>query len=300
MLLTDAIELFLSEFRPSTRKSYLYVLMDMQAYLGPARPLGDIRSQHLLEYARHYRGKTTAAGEPITPATVQKYSKTVKTFWNWAVRVELIEKSPAAVLRVAKLRSAIGREKAISEEELARLLDFVKWKPRDYALILFLADTGCRAGGAAGLRIDDLDLDNFRATVTEKGDKTRPVVFGDVCATAIRAWLLKRPRGAGIYVFSRTAGPMTANYLSLIIRRNCQAAGVRVVSAHAFRHRKGHQLADARVAPSIAATALGHSDPNITLRHYYPADWESAERELRRLATGTTPKNVIDMNKKPG
>ena len=78
---------------------------------------------------------------------------------------------------------------------------------------------------------------------------------------------------------------MKPENVSLIIRRAAQLAGVRVLSSHSLRHRKGHQLADSRIAPSIAATVLGHSDVVITLQHYYPADWESAEQAMRELMT---------------
>ncbi|MCB0079217.1 MAG: hypothetical protein KDD73_17590, partial [Anaerolineales bacterium] len=54
-------------------------------------------------------------------------------------------------------------------------------------------------------------------------------------------------------------------------------------------------LADARVAPSIAATALGHTSIQTTLDHYYPGDWESAEKALRethRAPETPTPANI--------
>lgn len=299
MELERAISLFLSEQRPSTRDSYVPVLKRMCSYLGPARPVTDIRPAHLAEYMQHLADHRHN-GQPYAPATIVKHIKTIKTFFNRLVKLEMIPKSPAHALKQKRLPAYVSRDKAMTDAELAALLDFVKRKPRDYALLLFLADTGCRISGAAGLTVDDLDLDKRRAWVEEKGDKRRQVAYGDLCAKAIITWLLRRPKRAGQYVFTRDGALMKADNISLMIRRACKAVGIRTLSGHSLRHRKGHQLADQRTAPSIAATALGHTDPTITLRHYYPADWESAERELQKLVATEelrpqTPAAPIDL-----
>lgn len=64
---------------------------------------------------------------------------------------------------------------------------------RDNALVLFLADTGCRVDGLVGLRLADLDLDACQALVIEKGDKARRVFFSEATRAALLAWLAIRP-----------------------------------------------------------------------------------------------------------
>ena len=278
MNLQPAISLFLGEKTPVTRESYFYILRDFAGFIGPSRPVETLRPAHLVEYNNQVMARD------YTPTTLRRYVKTLKTFFNWCVNLELIDKSPAHVLKAHRVPAYISRDKAMREDEFETLISYVRWKPRDHALILFLADTGCRARGAAGLKVEDLDLTRCRANVTEKGDKTRPVAFGEDCRTAINYWLFKRPKGAGVYVFSRTTNPIKAATVGEIVRRNCLHCGVRSLGSHSLRHRKGHQLADDHIAPSIAATVLGHSNATITLEHYYPADWETAEKEMRRLA----------------
>ena len=295
MLLTHTIELFLNEKLTVTRQSYFYILRDMQDYLGRNRPIDSIKPEHLVEYTNAVNARD------YSPITVRRYVKTVKTFFNWVVDLELIDKSPARVLKLRKVSDYVPPEKAMSEAELATLLDYVKYKPRDHALILFIADTGCRAGGASLLKIADLDLPHCRATVTEKGNKTRPVAYGEACARVIGLWLIKRPQSAGPYVFSRNQNPVKPDNISQIIRRNCLKCGLRSLGSHSLRHRKGHQLADARIAPSVAATAMGHEDARITIEHYYPHDWERAEAALRELSHhDEKPINIIDFESKRG
>lgn len=297
MNLEKAVVLFLGEYKPSTRKAYRSALAPMTGWIGPARDLGEIKPELLVEFVQKRVNR-----EGLAPATRQKHIKSIKTFFNWCVRLDLLEKSPARVIRGKKLPKAIDRHKAMNDQELETLLSSLRYKPRDYALILFLADTGCRRSGAAGLRLQDIDWEKMIAVVTEKGEKTRRVVFGEDCARAIRHWFAYRNEHhalKGVYIFTRDGLPMKPENVSLIIRRACKAAGVRVLSSHSLRHRKGHQLADARIAPSVAATALGHSDPMITLTYYYPHDWESAEKALRELITNPdaeTPSKIVSFN----
>lgn len=283
MNLGDAIALFLGEHIASTQHAYKQGLYSMRDHLGPARELADVRPELLIEYVQ-----VVIRRRGYAAATEQKHIKSIKVFFNWCVSLGLIDKSPAKVVRGKRLSRAVDRSKAMTDEELHTLLESLRFKPRDFALILFLADTGCRRGGAAGLRLKDVDWEKLIAVVTEKGSKTRMVAFGEKCADAIVRWLAFRGEHRALkdtYIFSHDGHRMDANNVSLIIRRACKVAGVRVLSSHSLRHRKGHQLADARIAPSIAATALGHSDPMITLTYYYPGDWDSAERALRELKT---------------
>lgn len=279
MNLGKAVNLFLGDYKPSTRESYKHALLMLVDYLGEDHPVERIRPASLLEF---HHDRLVPRG--YADATLRKHIKTVKTFFNWLVRMDEIDKTPAHIIKAKRLPMYVSRDKAMTDDELAVLLDYLRFKPRDYALVLFLADTGCRIGGAANCKVEDLDLTRRTGRVTEKGEITRPVRYGVLCAVAIERWLAVR-KNKGEYVFSRGYKPMKADNISLMLRRACKVVGIRTLSGHSLRHRKGHQLADARVAPSIAATALGHSDPTITLMHYYPADWASAERALDELVT---------------
>ncbi len=279
MLLKDALTLFINEFsNAATKKSYYYSLIPMSDYIGPCKPIDQITPVHLVEYHQHIKLS------PNSPATINKKVKGIQRFFNWCVSLDLLIKSPASAIHSKRRIQKVPKLKAMTDEEFHALLDYTKWRPRDHALVLFLGDTACRAAGAANLKIEDVDLDKQIATVTEKFDKTRLVAFGHDCANAIRLWLLKRPKTAGEYLFSRRPQAMKPDNISLIIRRACLTIGIRSLGSHSLRHRKGHQMADAGIAASVAATALGHSDPTTTLQHYYPDDWARAKDALTELA----------------
>ena len=278
MTLQETITLFLAQYKKKSQETYGYNLKNFSNFIGPARMIEAITPLHILEYQQYVEAR------PIALSTRATYFKMVKIFFNWLVRADLLEKSPARLLKIPRASAEVEKDKAMTDEELKRLLDWAKWRPRDFALILFLADTGCRAGGAAGLRVRDIDFDNLRALVTEKGEKTRPVSFESVCARALRTWLNKRPVKAGIYVFSAAAGPLQAASISQIVTRACQHVGVRALGSHSMRHRKGHQLAYGLVPPTLAAQALGHSNPQTTIDSYYPRGWDKTDEVMRSFA----------------
>lgn len=281
--LSNAIDLFLGEQIESTRRSYFYVLKDMMAWLGPGRPIKSVQPQILVEYIQDVRARPAIK----SPATSNKYVKTVKTLFSWAIRMGYLESSPADPLRYIRTETAIRRNKAMTDSELEKLLDYAKWNPRDHALLLFLADTGCRARGAADLQVQDINLEAMTAEIIEKGNKSRIVWFGPECKAALSTWLKKRLPSAGPYVFTKNGQRLVNNnQVGQIVRRICQHVGIRGLGSHSLRHRKGMQLADAKVPASVAATALGHEDPVITLRYYYPKDTERAEAAMRELTRG--------------
>lgn len=284
LTLARAVDLFLGEQIPSTRKSYMYVLFAMRDYVGPARPLDTIAAEYLLEHMQAIRQRPDVKSN----ATVNKHVKTIRTFFNWCVNQGFITSSPAKGLRYRRHSEAIPREKAMPDYLYERLVDYAQWHPRFYALVLFLGDTGCRIGGAAGLRWNDVDFNQSMAVVTEKGKPPREVFFGKECRAVLLRWREHHPMTRGDFVFSAKGQRILNDNLGQFFRRHCDVAGIGSWGPHSLRHRKGHQLADARVAPSVAARALGDT-VEVTMKYYYPDDLERVKEAMQDLAYRDAP-----------
>lgn len=285
MNLQDAIDLYLGEYIPTTRANYAWHLTNMATYIGPARPISEIDQADLLKYAQHVR----ASG--LAPSSIYQRIKTMKGFFRWLEKTKIISTTPANAVRNARLPRSIDADKAMSDDEFHQILAYFRQRAPHYytmqrntALFLFLGDTGCRVGAARRLTLDDLDLDNKQAFVWEKGGKRCVVFYGDAAREEIRKWLLRRPASAGIYVFSQSAKPLTSYGVSQIIRRACKKLGLRTMSGHHLRHRKGHQMAHAGVPVSVTATVLNHDNVRTTLEFYYPADLKSARDAVEKLS----------------
>lgn len=279
--LERAITLYLNEQqKPATRKTYKSTLTPMMQFVGPARTLDRVSPDLLVEYMQTVRQR-------LKPMSINTHIKSIRTFFNWCIRIGWIAKSPALALKYAKKTANIDRDKAMPDADYDQLLDYAKWDDRAYAIVLFLGDTGCRRGGLAGLMWSHVDFSSNTAVVTEKGSKTRPVWFGDECAVALRRWHISQSKNAdepATHVFTHSGQPCTVDHVSKWFRRLCVKARIEVRGPHSLRHRKGFQLGDKNINPNIGAVALGHESPSITMQFYYPADYGRARQAMEDLA----------------
>lgn len=291
LTLGEAIDLFLGEQKPSTQKSYFYNLRELRMYIGERRPLDEISSEDIIRFGQHYRKRPTV----LSPATYNKCVKTIRTFFNWCIKMDLMPPtSPARHIKRLRQVTSIDRQKAMPDDVYARLVEYSKGNARAYALVLFLGDTGCRIGGAAGLRWKDVDLHNRKAIVTEKGLPPRPVFFREECCYALIRWRQwQRVKGEGEYVFSASGAAIKSESLGDFFKRLCSAAVQRGWGPHSLRHRKGFQLADHRISPTTGAQLMGHSDVKMLLENYYPKDWDRVQQAVEEL--GYDPKKPLQM-----
>lgn len=128
------------------------------------------------------------------------------------------------------------------EDDIRRLIQAARRKPRDLALVLLLLDTGIRASECCSLTIDDVDLEGRSLLIQNgKGQKTRYVFYSDATARAISRWLAYRPEDAlddSLFISHKTHEGMSRNTLCVTMRRLGNHAGIKGtrVSPHTLRH----------------------------------------------------------------
>ena len=145
---------------------------------------------------------------------------------------------------------------------------------RNWCLMEFLYGTGCRVSEALTLREDGLDLRSGTARVIGKGNRERIVVLGDRCVEAFSEWFARcrsvvpdcAPRGSAL-VFGGITRGITRGTAHKIVKDAGEAAGVRDLHPHRFRHSfASHMLAggaDSRVIREL----LGHRRLSTTQRY---------------------------------
>ena len=215
----------------------------------------------------------------LSPYTLHQYVRSVRTFFKWLAEEGKIETNPAARLGLPPLPK--NPPKAVNEDDLVKMLDYAAQhaSKRDYALLCFIADTNARAGGVAGLVVDDLDLENRTAIVREKGRGGnacgRAVSFKQRTAEALRQWLEECPRGTYVFV-SKRRSHLTPSGIHTIIEKIAEKAGVQGRhNPHGFRH--GWAMGALRRGADLATVSqdLGHSSVVVTADFY--ARWSTKE-----------------------
>jgi site-specific recombinase XerD len=116
---------------------------------------------------------------------------------------------------------------------------------RDTALVLLLIDSGLRRGEAAGLTVNDVDLDNDVVVVIGKGSRPRGVPFGADTSQALDRYIRK---GRKTHPHARKTdalwlgprGPITGSGVAQIVERLCVKAGIPKIHPHQLRHTFAH------------------------------------------------------------
>lgn len=289
MKLTKAIQALITATRADGRSKatitgYRESLGHLVVFLGDREvetiTLADLRSyaaelrDREERFADHPARKPLAGG--LSVFSIASRLRSVKRLFNWLTEEEILTENPAKRLKLPKLPQK--EPKAISPAAFAQLLAVTEGdsliKRRDRALLLVLADTGCRVGGLVHLRVQDVDLDALSALVTEKGEKTRPVYFMPVTADALRRWLEVRPDVDVDWLFvnlgPKQAYPqLTEDAVGEALRRMKKAAGVtEPVTPHRFRHAFAREYLRNGGDLATLSRLLGHSSVEVTARYY--------------------------------
>lgn len=281
--LSDAIQQFddamIGQLADSSRQWYTYRMQGLADFFGPARPVGEISvadmrawRRHLSEIPTKYGEQRPLVNEGLSPEYINGYIRAVKRLFNWLVEEGEIEVSPAGSLKQSRRKRREPR--AIAEPDYQKMLTVAQeTNVRDLAIILFLADTGCRVGGIANLKLSDVHLDRHQqrghAVVTEKGDQSRVVYFNQTTYRAIVAYLINRPLNAGDYLFIGERGPLSSSGIYQMLKRLAKKAGVTGrYNPHAFRHRFARVVLQNGGNLAALARMLGHSDTAVTAQYY--------------------------------
>lgn len=212
----------------------------------------------------------------------------LRSFYNYFYRNELIEKNPAALVPMPKLhQKEIVR---LDADEVAILLDTVesgeklskqqllyhhKTKVRDVALLTLLLGTGIRVSECVGIDLQDIDFKNNGIKIRRKGGYEAVIYFGAEVETALMDYLEQRNH------MLPAQGHENALFLSLQNKRisvraveklvkkySSLVTNLKKITPHKLRSTYGTSLYRETGDIYLVADVLGHKDVNTTRKHY--------------------------------
>ncbi|MDM8000620.1 MAG: tyrosine-type recombinase/integrase, partial [Dehalococcoidia bacterium] len=203
--------------------------------------INDIQATELREFTVHLQSRSRFSHHRLTKPqdgrlsghTVNAYMRSLRAFFSWAAREDLIAQNPFARIRIPRAPRKIMP--TFSEAQVKALLETIDTTTpegfRNWAILLALLDTGMRVSELTGFRVRDVNLEARLVKVLGKGSKERLVPFGAKTQKAFWRYLtLCRPAPAmpryEQFFLTRDGRPLTKERVEAIVERCCRKAGI--------------------------------------------------------------------------
>lgn len=219
----------------------------------------------------------------------------VRSFYRFLLYHNYIDQDPSELLEGP--RKEVHLPEVLSVEEIDQLVGAIDLSSheghRNRAIIEMLYGSGLRVSELTALKLSNIYRSEHYMLIEGKGSKQRLVPISPVAEEWFQYWLQDRALwpispGSEDYAFlNRRGAPLTRVMVFTIIKRLCQAAGIRKnISPHTLRHSFATHMLQNGADLRIIQQLLGHED--ITTTEIYT---HVEVQDLRRAILAYHPAN---------
>jgi len=219
----------------------------------------------------------------------------VRSFYRFLLYHNYIDQDPSELLEGP--RKEVHLPEVLSVEEIDQLVGAIDLSSREghrnRAIIEMLYGSGLRVSELTALKLSNIYRSEHYMLIEGKGSKQRLVPISPVAEKWFQYWLQDRALwpispGSEDYAFlNRRGAPLTRVMVFTIIKRLCQAAGIRKnISPHTLRHSFATHMLQNGADLRIIQQLLGHED--ITTTEIYT---HVEVQDLRRAILAFHPAN---------
>ncbi|MFO7820753.1 MAG: site-specific tyrosine recombinase XerD [Lentisphaeria bacterium] len=228
---------------------------------------GEIDRHRILDFLEN----SQQAG--LEPSSIARRLVAIKIFFRYLLQERLIPHDVTDVMEGPRLWKLLPH--FLAAEEVSKLLAVYgtrdKLDCRNRAILELLYASGLRVSELAGIRMNDLYLDNNYVRVVGKGDKQRIVPVGKPGCRALRKYLEKArgeldKSGNAERVFLTVNGnPLSRAMIWNIVTAAARQAGIKkTVYPHLLRHSFASHLLAGGADLRVIQEMLGHADISTT------------------------------------
>lgn len=229
--------------------------------------------------------------------SISSYCRVLRTFLGWCQREGM------TVPPMPHIKDKETVKESYTDEELEAILKRPKkgcsfCDYRNWVIVNFLMNCGCRASTVRNIQNRDVDLDTRQIIFRHnKNGKIQTVPLCSVMVSILREYMTVRKGRGDEYLFcDQYGGMLSMNALRLAVARHNQSRGVSKTSTHLYRHTFARKyLVDCGGDAFMLQKLLGHSTLKMT-KHYctiYDADIAKNFDRFSPLAQMSQPKEKI-------
>ncbi|MFA1818580.1 tyrosine recombinase XerC [Virgibacillus oceani] len=213
--------------------------------------------------------------QQLSRRSVSRKVSTLRTFYKFLEREEMIENNPFLHIKLPKTEKSIPN--FLYKEELEELFGVNDLTDplgqRDQAMLEILYATGMRVSECQGLQLNDIDFSIGTVFVKGKGQKERYIPFGKFAENALNTYindgrkkLLEKSNQTSVSVFLNYKGdPISVRGIRLILNKIVEKAALTVnVHPHKLRHTFATHLLNEGADLRSVQELLGHESISTT------------------------------------
>jgi integrase/recombinase XerD len=210
--------------------------------------------------------------EELAPSTVSHNISSIKSFYNYYLKIGKIDINPSDAINQPKLGRHLPTY--LTEDEIDSLLDIKIETPfdaRNKAILELMYATGLRISEVVNLEFKNIDFEDCIVRVMGKGSKERIVPINSIALDALdnyiknyREDLIKND--VNNYLFLNNHGKqMTRQGVFKMLKSEVEKKNIKKeVSPHTLRHTFATHLLENGADLRIIQELLGHSDISTT------------------------------------
>lgn len=163
---------------------------------------------------------------------------------------------------------------------------YKKYINRDIAIIELGCSTGLRVSAIVNIDIEDIDMNNNKITVIEKGNKKRDIFFGNNTKETLQTWIEDRKNiignNTGALFISKNKTRMSRNAVSDMLKSATKEAKIdKNITPHKMRSTFGMNFYEQTKDIYLTQNMMGHS--NIKNTMIYVKATEEQERKAANV-----------------
>lgn len=203
------------------------------------------------------------AGWGFSKPTIARKLSALRSFFSYLKDSDIVSHNPARLLKGPATPRSIP--KALSSEAISVLFKMAESSEepaRDTVVLEVLYGCGLRISELAGLKWNDVDLEERWLTVLGKGAKERRVPFGSYAQRALQS--VYASSDGGFVLAGKNGKPLTVRTVHRIVTKLAGRGGLDGVTPHVLRHSCATHLLERGASLKFIQEFLGHENMATT------------------------------------